>query len=680
MTSPLTTLGTISTPDSFYTARDSSSIAADETSLSSPVEPPEDEEPRYRDAVQLPRELKSHCQIHLEEQLYTAAIHILSGLLSDGSSTTATPNPSCHLPPPPPPPPPSSSSLQQRHHATPPQRPQTPHTNPPRASKPGPQNQARPQPQKAKPKPALVPPPSQLALLATLFIHPSFTSRATEQSNLHAAAHACAYLKGLLGTVGPVNANFRAALAFGGGGGGGGGGSGGELAGGGGRGWGGGSRSGSEEMDDDDDNDDDDDDGGSPLLLGGPFGGRQRQQHQRHQQRGLLFRRGGNFWAVLGWAFRCAAEFPARWRHWRVWLDFVVAALEADWDERLRRDHEGGRTATAKAPRPYPVARASLVVAYLEDLSRERRNALREVCRALFAFASDGGDWAADRAVFREVFERETVVARGKSKRKRVDAVVDLENDQFGDYLDGDEFESEEEDEGQGNSITAAPTLRNRRKPGMKPKGEGTAVFSLTDAIAETVPFRLRIFRLLSAVSFYLPDTFVPVSELYERFTDNVRALPLPMFKLFVDSHPPILPETVHVSMVRVLIEALLPKHPDPAEVDPDGDMLGHGVTMCMMEKCFLPFAANKVTAEDNAKLSLVLENLLGFMYSQIEVEYSDGLRRAVEKGIKAREDKIKKRSAASKADAADKAAREVLARSARNLKVLLEIIAVTGQ
>ncbi|AEO58029.1 hypothetical protein MYCTH_2304989 [Thermothelomyces thermophilus ATCC 42464] len=69
LTSPLTTLGSISTPESFFTARNSPSNAADETVLSSPVDDPPQQEQAYRDAVQLPRELRQHCQIHLEEQL-----------------------------------------------------------------------------------------------------------------------------------------------------------------------------------------------------------------------------------------------------------------------------------------------------------------------------------------------------------------------------------------------------------------------------------------------------------------------------------------------------------------------------------------------------------------------------------------------------------------------------------
>ena len=80
LTSPLTTLPSISTPESYFTAQGSpsnpsnrsnshQSNAADETALSSPVDDHAPEKLSYRDAAQLPHELRSHCQIHLEEQL-----------------------------------------------------------------------------------------------------------------------------------------------------------------------------------------------------------------------------------------------------------------------------------------------------------------------------------------------------------------------------------------------------------------------------------------------------------------------------------------------------------------------------------------------------------------------------------------------------------------------------------
>ena len=545
--------------------------------------------------------------------LDTAAIHILSGLLSD--TTTA-------------------ASLR-------PQKTFAPHDKP-------------------KPNPIRVPPPSQIALLTTLIIHPSFTTRPPETNNLHIASHAHTYLRGLLGTVGAVNANFRAAFDFtptptassatttphanntsstrttttanG------------RRA-----------RSNSTTSTASTTSSDAD-------VLSGAFA---RSQ--------LVFRRAADFWAVLGWAFRCAAEHPHRWRCWRVWLEFVVGVLEADFDERLARDQreeeDGG----------YPALAGALVVGYVEVLRRERRNVVGQVLRGVFAF-SDGENAASDRAVFQEVFEREAVVGV-KSKRKRGGeaAVVDLENDRFGDYLDGEEEVEEDDEEGEAedDEEPATPWPQKGRRSKGKGKAATTPSFTLTDDIAETVPFRLRIFRLLSGVSYYLPSAFAPADELYERFTHHVRGLPLPMFQLFVSSRPPLLPEDVQVLLLREVLDAMLPRHPDPADVDPDHGA-GSDVSVLVLERCFLPFAANRVTAEDNAKLSITLESLLWFYYARIGVEDAEGLRGAVEKGIKAREDRIKRRGA-GKADAADKAAREALARSARNLRALVDVVEVGG-
>jgi hypothetical protein len=361
-----------------------------------------------------------------------------------------------------------------------------------------------------------------------------------------------------------------------------------------------------------------------------------------------------------------------------VFLEFFVSVLEADFDERLARDQAQGRTGKGKSVRPYPTLAGSLVVGYLEGLRKERKNVVREVLRAVFAF-TDGENVAGDRAVFGEVFERETAVGKGKSKRKRgegEDVVVDLENDRFGDYLDGEDFESDDEEEGGDGRLPTPTAPKGRRK--RKPKGDTTPPFTLTDAIAETVPFRLRVFRLLSNVSYYLPDTtLAPVDELYERFTDHVRALPLPVFRLFVQPHASPLPEDIHVTFLRMVIDELLPRNiPHPAEVDPDNPGL---TTLLVMQECFLPFAANRVTAEDNAKLSLALESMLGFVYSRVEVRYSGKLRQAVEKGIKAREERIKKRGG-GKGDAVDREAREALARSARSLRVLVDAIEAAGR
>ncbi len=61
-----------------------------------------------------------------------------------------------------------------------------------------------------------------------------------------------------------------------------------------------------------------------------------------------------------------------------------------------------------------------------------------------------------------------------------------------------------------------------------------------------------------------------------------------------------------------------------------------------MLEKCFLPYPASSSTVGENAKVSIIVESLLRFMTIMGACEYSPDLEAAVEKGILARENKIK--------------------------------------
>lgn len=60
------------------------------------------------------------------------------------------------------------------------------------------------------------------------------------------------------------------------------------------------------------------------------------------------------------------------------------------------------------------------------------------------------------------------------------------------------------------------------------------------------------------------------------------------------------------------------------------------------LECCYLPFAANTSSVADNAKLSILVENLFRRYVKEEGCAYTEGLRRAVEKGIEARENKVK--------------------------------------
>jgi len=491
-------------------------------------------------------------------------------------------------------------------------------------------------------KPVRVAPPSHIALLSTVIVHPSFTTRCDDSNHLHVPAYAISYLRGLLRTVGPVNANFRAAFDF----------SKSSSSS-----FGRGSSNSIDNMNDDD----------SDHITGG------------FVESQLLWKNATDFWAVFGWACRCAAEHPQRWQYWRVWLDFVIEAMERDWDERLSKDIASGKTSKGKSAPAYPLLRESLLVTFLADLERQRKNIEREVLRALFAFCNDH---SATHLYYKEVFKKETATIKSQNKRKRADAVVDLENDRFGDYFDDydyDDYDDDDDDDDADGQDEISASASRPKKKGRKHKSE-TAIssFNLTDTVAESIPLRLRIFRLLSAAAYYISDVFMPVDELYEKFTDELRKLPLPVFRLFIQSHTSILPRMVQVTLLRVVANNLLPHNkPDPAEVDPN-----HGscsdLTQLIMTECYLPFAAKFTNTEDNAKLSMTLESLMWYLFDQIEIKYSDELCNAVETGIRAREGRIPRR--AGRMSAADKQAREALARSAENLRALLDVLAAAAK
>ncbi|KAK3357599.1 hypothetical protein B0T25DRAFT_498998 [Lasiosphaeria hispida] len=610
MTSPLTSFTTLSTPES-YAAQSSPHNETDEMALSSSIDGSLPSL-QYRTAAQIPHELKQHCQIHLESELFLPALQILEGLLSDGITLPSDPESA----------------------------------------------------------PTRVAPPSQLALLGTLLIHPAHTSRPPSGTqSLHTAARALAYLRGVLNIAGPVNANLRAAFKF---------------------------RSSSGRAGRDRDR---------AGIYGSACSSRSCSDsgsesdyiNYKLAKEQSLWRRAPDFWAVLGWTFRCAAAHPHRWRHWRVWLEFMVEVLEADWDQRLKMDDEqcdsrggSGSQNCGGTPegRDYKMVRESLLVEYLDDLRRERKNPLREVMRALMAFTDDD---PADKNVYREVFDKESLTGPRNSKRKRTPTVVDLEKDQFGDYLDwGDDDGLDEEDEDvEAGLLSSLPTpARRAGQPRKITSKLDTPSFRVSDGITDSVPLRQRIFRLLSAAANFIPEHFCKVHELYGSFSTRIRSLPLPMFRLFVESHTTTLPDFAQVTLLRQLTEELLPNSSGganrscPAVVNPEINAKG-GISLDIMEQCYLPFPASRVTAEENAKLSLALESMLWFIFANREFECTSTLSRAIEKGIRAREDKIKKRvgserwckgDGGSGAAGADAVAREALDRSARSLRVFTKM------
>jgi len=304
---------------------------------------------------------------------------------------------------------------------------------------------------------AWIPPANQIALLATLAIHPTHTNRPSEREDVLVSAQALRYLTNLLSVVGPVNANLRSAFQF--------------VQ---------GPRGGRRGYGADADLSGEDDSGGDEAI------------GSRFAADKSVWARGQDFWKIVGWAFTCSVLHPERWRYWKPWLEYMVDVLEKDSDERARRDGVDKEA----SPRPgssdgygYPFARQSLIMAYL-DKCKNRVN-LRQIVKALLA---DGGPMSLP--LFQEVFDRETqLTSKGAKKRKREVRALDLENDEYGDYCDNDSPPSSQVSQ-------ASPPARSRGKGRNATRHSAATVsgpttngpVSITGGFVESIPLRLRLF------------------------------------------------------------------------------------------------------------------------------------------------------------------------------------------
>ncbi|WZH44740.1 uncharacterized protein QYS62_005767 [Fusarium acuminatum] len=478
-------------------------------------------------------------------------------------------------------------------------------------------------------RPVPVPPASHLALLNTLIIHPLHTTRAEKKDRLDVSSQALAYLRNLLTIVGPINADFRTAFQF-------------SSTPRWGRRWDQNAQGNDSDMSDVESNGDDE---------------RLRGQLANESS---IWNRGQDFWSTLGWAFNCSVLYPKRWRYWKVWLDLMLDVLEADWMERERRDKEAQQANGPESELPRTARSDSIIVMYM-DQQNGRQNGAKGFMKALFA---DGSEISS--SAYREVFDKEPRGPRKQSKKRKREQVLDLENDKFGDYYD---------EESMSSGVSEPPTPQ-------KPKDTrklGTAG-AHAPGLVESVDVRLRLFKLLSAVTWSLRKP-IELHRLYEEYTASLKLLPLPMFSLFACQRPNVLLPEAHITITKELFDLLLPNsYKNPSKVDPEGDAQGC-LTLPMLEQCFVPHPANTVALEDNAKLSLVVEDAIQLLWACGLMVYSEKLEAAVEKGIIARETKAKKRRTGKmKSDETDVLAQDILANSAERIRVLLEVLKATQE
>lgn len=500
--------------------------------------------------------------------------------------------------------------------------------------------------------PALIMPPIQIAFVGNLLIHPKHTSRPETLERREVASLALTYLETLLETAGPVNANLAAAFQF--------------------------NqnysprprRKNANPYDDnysDDFGDDGSDDENGRIV-------------SRLGNEESIWNCGHDFWSVVGWAFNCAAVHPQRWRWWRVWLDLMLRVMEEDWVVRVQKDEAANRRQAKESEFEFDASYESLLATYFTQLTG-RTNGMKWVIKALFA---DGQQ--PSMMLFKEVFPAETRdMARGRKKRKR-GAELDLENFQYGDYGDTDDELEDSPAPGEEFQSPNRPVRGSRINTEQEPD-QFEHYEENKEALHALVPFRLRLMALLSRLAYAMPKLFASLEDLHEQFALAMRALPVPLFAAMLDSvsnpmrslldptsEPAVETESYVVLLKELLVLYLPPKFLDPARVDAQADREGR-VTQAMAERCFVSHAADGASAEDNAKLSVIVESLLVYLFEKGELAGSRALREAVTAGVAARQKKAKVRRRRGAENENDVLAKKTLDSSGRMIMMVLDTV-----
>lgn len=450
-----------------------------------------------------------------------------------------------------------------------------------------------------------IPSPPHLAVAATFLIHPSTTTRTKTAEEKEAPSAALRLLRLVNTLVGPVTAKFDLAFAF----------THFET-----------SRRGNRRRRRDDDPPDIESSKDETKPLNMDLG-----------QSGAVWSRAEDFWHAVGWAFNCSVLHPWRWERWRLWLEFMCEVLEDDWNERKRQfeaeevegeEHDGDKE---------QILEQSLIFRYIEGesggLGRNRR-----ILRAIFA---DGGGNSANE--FREVFHNELKqLKRGPENVKKREAEVNIDEEEYGDYLTKDEDDDEETPTAMEENSTERPRpKRTRRAPRNteKPSTPTTQTTSSSLSIhgglfllggLPSLALRQRLLHLLSNVSQTLPQSFIPLEDLYHLFVENIRHLPLPIYQAFLS--PSTLPY-FSAEAQTTLSECLLFRLRESSAPETDEEYLSQN----KLEQCFLPYAASSASVADNVRMSIALETLLTLLAESEMLRLTQDLHDAVQEGILSR-------------------------------------------
>lgn len=354
---------------------------------------------------------------------------------------------------------------------------------------------------------------------------------------------------------------------------------------------------------------------------------------------GSLWAQADDFWQVIGWSFNCSVLYKHRWDRWRALLDFMIELLEMDWKNRKEALENGA-------------LEQSLIVKYINS-GGTLAGSERKILRAVFA---DGNSKAI--AEFGEIWQNETKALKKDGAVKKAEARIDIEADNYGDYMD-EENDADLEDSGSESS--SPPAESDNRFPGSTP--------DIAQSLGgmDSINLRVRLLSLLSKVSEALPDAFAPLNDLYHIFFEHIRPLPIPAFFAIISPSglyhfDKTAASTLTQYILRSIVAAAAPLPPN--------DNLSQDI----LEASYLPFAANTNSMIDNTKVSLCVETLLRLLDQYVGLEWTPELRDRAEAGIKARTTKAKGKRTKRGSDMISSSDGKWLLASADRIRMIVEL------
>ncbi|KAJ6014515.1 hypothetical protein N7540_009106 [Penicillium herquei] len=468
-------------------------------------------------------------------------------------------------------------------------------------------------------KKAIIPVPQHIALCVTFLVHPSTTTRAKKREEQDASDLALRLLRLLATLVNPEDCKLGEAFKFA------------ERA----------SRSGRRHETNDHET-------GRPTdkPLGLPMASEDS-----------LWSQAEDFWHAVGWAFNCSVLHPERWERWQIWLQYMCDIMQEDWTARVdkfdkrrkaRKDGAGSKgqeedtrdEENKREKDDLSIFRESLIFQFISSGSTYGRH--RRILRAIFA---DGGVRSVGE--FGQIFKNELKSSRTLEQAKKRDREVNIEMEEYGDYLGQDESDEElnrvndSAYSPSNHESSSKPRKSKRTRRGTRSAGKGTTPqptdeeTSLPHSEVGLAPMgglgslklRKQLLAILSNVSERLPDQFMQWYDLYDLFVENISSLSLPIFQAIVS--PSILP-VLSAAAQTTLCEKLLFLLRESAAPSSDEEFL----TQSKLEECFLPYAAASNTAVNHIKISILLESVIMLLASSELIVMRPSFKEAVVTGI----------------------------------------------